>query len=92
MRRKIKCFLTAKAAREIVGQSEVTHDKILADISDEVQRIAETGKSSFCFDPASHTYIANEFFKLDKLFYRSTEFTLKQCAVVKKIKRTWLLC
>lgn len=78
-------FLTAAQAREITEQSDATHDKILADISVEVQRMAETGKTSLELYSGSFAYLANEFFKIKKEPYRSAEFTLKQQAVVKKL-------
>ena len=79
-------FLTAKQAQEITEQSDATHDKVLADISVEVRRIAETGKKALELYSGSRAYLANEFFKVEKVPFRSPEFTLKQYAVVKKLK------
>jgi hypothetical protein len=79
-------FLTAKQAREITVQSDATHDKVLADISVEVHRIAETGKKALELYSGSRAYLANEFFKVEKVPYHSPGFTLKQYPVVKKLK------
>jgi hypothetical protein len=80
-------MLTAKQAREISEQSGTTHDKILASINEEVIRIAdETGKTSFDFAPGSRAYGANEFFIVEKIPYRTPEFTNKQFPVVKKLR------
>jgi nucleoside-diphosphate-sugar epimerase len=78
-------LLTAKQAQEITGQSDAAHDKIISDILDEVRRVAETGKSEILHS-RSLAYLANEFFKIEKLPFQPPEFTENQFAVVNKLK------